>query len=318
MKKIAITLLSLIYLSVYAQDASKEKELKTQPSELPDGWTKGGMFSLNFGQVSLTNWAGGGVNSISLAGLLNVYANWKKESQTWENSLTVGYGITKQGKADFFKNDDRIDLTSKYGKKAFNKWYYAGLLNFRTQMDDGFTAPGDTNRISTLLAPGYLLGALGLDYKPNDNFTLFIAPLTAKYTFVMDQRLADAGAFGVEAAQVDALGMPIAGTGQQMRSEFGGYVRMAYTKTDIIQNVNFTTKVDAFSNYLHNPRNIDINWETIIGLKVNKYITATLSTLLIYDDDIQINVGNDATGNPIIGPRTQFKQVFGAGFSYKF
>lgn len=320
MKKLVLSIFSLVVMGAYAQDASKEKDLKNTESisKLPEGWTNGGLFSVNFGQVSLTNWAGGGVNSISLSGLFNVFANWKKESQTWENSLTLGYGVTKLGKADFFKNDDRIDLTSKYGKQAFKNWYYAALLNFRTQMADGFKAPGDTNKISTFMAPGYLLGALGLDYKPNANFTMFIAPITAKYTFVMDQNLADAGAFGVEAATKDALGVMIPGTGHQYRSEFGGYVRIAYNKADILKNVNFTTKVDMFSNYLHNPKNIDINWETIIGLKVNEYITASLSTLLIYDDDIHINVGNDASGNSIIGPRTQFKQVFGAGFSYKF
>lgn len=318
MKNVLILVFFVLATNIQAQDDSKEKELKTQADIKTEGWSKGGLFNLNFSQVSLTNWAGGGVNSISATGLLSAFANWKKGTQTWENSLTIGYGLTKLGKADFFKSDDRLDLTSKYGKQAFKKWYYAALLNFRSQMANGYTTPGDTVRISTFLAPGYLLGAIGLDFKPNDKFTVFIAPATAKYTFVMDQTLADAGAFGVKKASVDANGNMVTGSGQQVRSELGGYIRMAYTKSNIITNVNFTTKVDAFSNYLHNPKNIDINWETIIGLKVNKYITASLSTLLIYDDDIKINAGNDANGNPIIGPRTQFKQVFGAGFSYQF
>ncbi len=316
--KIILTLFLILGFYVYSQDISTEKALKAASELKEDGWKKGGIFNVNFSQVSLTNWAGGGVNSISLNGLLNAFANYRKGKTTWENNISLGYGLTKQGKADFFKNDDRIDLTSKFGKNAFDKWYYAALVNFRSQMVVGFSNPGDTIPISNFLAPGYLLGAIGMDYKPSKDFTLFIAPLTSKTTFVMDQDLADAGAFGVEAAQKDVLGNTLPGTGQNIRNEFGGYVRMAYTKTEILKNVNFTTKLDLFSNYLNNPGNIDINWETAIGMKVNKYIMVSLSALVIYDDDIKINTGNDVEGNPIIGPRTQYKQVFGAGFSYNF
>lgn len=302
----------------YAQDVSTEKDLKAKADLKEDGWKKGGMFTVNFSQVSLSNWAGGGENAIAINTLLNAFANLKQGKSTWENSLTIGYGQTKLGKASFVKSDDRVDITSKYGREAFNKWYYAALLNFRTQMVDGFAKPGDANKISALLAPGYVLTAIGMDYKPNDHFTAFIAPLTVKTTIVMDQNLSDAGAFGVERATIDGNGFIMPGTGQKIRNEMGGYVKIGYVKDEIIKNVNFLTKADFFSNYLHNPKNIDINWETLIGLKVNKYITCTLSTLLIYDDDVKITVGTDSNGSAIMAPRTQFKQVFGAGFSYKF
>ncbi len=307
MKRILFLTLSfgIISFSATSQDTSVEKEL-TKKSELTEeGWTKGGLFATNFSQVSLTNWVGGGTNSIALNALLNLHANLKKGDMTWENSLTLGYGITKLGDADFFKSDDRIELTSKYGRKAFGDWSYAGLINFRSQMFDGFATPTDTARISTFLAPGYLLGALGLDYKPNANFSAFIAPVTGKITFVMDDDLAAVGAFGVDA-------------GENIRTEFGGYVRLAYVNDELLENVSFTTKLDLFSNYLNNPENIDVNWETIIGLKVNKFITASLSTLLIYDDDIDITETDAAGAITGFGPRTQFKQVFGVGLSYKF
>lgn len=307
MKQIVISFLAVLLTAntFFAQDTSKEKDLKSKSSLEEDGWSKGGVFNLNFSQVSLTNWAGGGVNSISLNTLFNIFANYKKGTSTWENSFTLGYGVTKQDKADFFKSDDRLDFTSKYGQEAFGNWYYAGLLNFRTQMFDGFETPGDSAIISTLLSPGYLIGAVGMDYKPNKTFTAFIAPATGKITFVTNQTLADAGAFGVD-------------PGENIRTEFGGYVRVAYNKEEIIKNVNLTTKLDLFSNYLENPQNIDVNWETIIAMKVNKYLTASLSTLLIYDDDIDITV-RDASDNIVaVGPRTQFKQVFGAGLSVKF
>nr|MBP9083784.1 DUF3078 domain-containing protein [Bacteroidia bacterium] len=95
-------------------------------------------------------------------------------------------------------------------------------------------------------------------------------------------------------------------------------IRALYKK-DIIENVNLQTKLELFSNYLEDPQNIDVNWEVLISMKVNKYITATLATQLIYDDNTIIAVDNNSDG--IIdeaGPRTQFKEVLGVGFSYKF
>ena len=84
-------------------------------------------------------------------------------------------------------------------------------------------------------------------------------------------------------------------------------------KKDIMENVSLQTKADFFSNYANNPQNVDVNWEMLIAMKVNKYITANLSTHLIYDDDVNI-----ASEDGSIGPRTQFKEVFGVGFAYKF
>jgi hypothetical protein len=86
-----------------------------------------------------------------------------------------------------------------------------------------------------------------------------------------------------------------------------------------MENVNFTTKLELFSNYLEDAQNVDLNWETAFAMKVNKYITATLSTQLIYDDNTIINIDKNDDG--IIdasGPRTQFKEVLGIGLAYKF
>jgi hypothetical protein len=159
--------------------------------------------------------------------------------------------------------------------------------------------------------------AIGIDYRPNNIWTAFIAPVTLKTTIVADQNLANAGAYGVTGAEYDDLGNLVT-KGKTIRNEFGGYLRFKYQK-DIITNVNLQTKVDLFSNYLHNPQNIDVNWQVLLAMKVNKYITATLSTHLIYDDDIDIAVDTNNDGiTDKTGPRTQFKEVFGIGFSYKF
>lgn len=319
MKKMIVALFaSSAMLAAQAQNTEKEKELRTVNADTSKGWKTGGMISLNLAQTQLVNWAAGGQNTIAINGLLSTYANLKKGKSSWDNSLDVGYGMLQQGKGtSFIKTDDKIDLSSKYGQLASKHWYYAALLNFKTQMAPGYNYPNDSVMISNLLAPGYLLGALGMDYKPSDNFNLFLAPLTAKVTIVNDEKLADAGAFGVDKATYDGTGKLIS-HGKRVRNEFGGYLRMQY-KRNLMENISFSTRLEMFSNYLENPQNIDISWETILTMKVNKYISATLTTHLLYDNDIKIAVDKNNDGvTDAVGPRTQFKEVLGVGFSYKF
>lgn len=275
-------------------------------------WKLSAVAGVNFSQVYLDNWAAGGVNSLSATGLFNAKANFSRNKSTWDNNLDLAYGLIRQG--DYFddevlttKSDDRIELSSKYGRSAFKSWYYSGLASFRSQFAPGFNTPGDSLKISDWLAPGYLVLAVGMDYKPNSNFTLFLSPVTGKVTFVTDPYLSSIGAFGVE-------------EGQTVRNEYGGYLKLAFSKkfeAEALENLSFSTKIDLFSNYVNNPQNIDVNWETLLAMKVNKYISCSLSTQLIYDDDVQIDVVDDL-GIAYKGPRTQFKQVFGLGISYQF
>lgn len=293
--------------STYGQVIEAEKTLKTQSSDTTKGWRKGAVIGLNLAQTSLTNWAAGGENTIATNGIVSVFANYKKGKNAWDNSLDLGYGILKQQSSSFVKKtDDKIDLLSKYGREATKNFYYAALLNFKTQMDVGYSYPTDSTRtkISNRFAPAYIIGALGMDFKPNAYLSVFAAPLTGKVTIVNDQFVAKDGAFGVD-------------KGKNTKSEFGGYVRMIYSrnnfKKEILKNVSFTTKVDLFTNYIKNPQNIVVNWETQIAFNINEHFAVNFNTQFIYDDKIKI-----ADKNKITKPRVQFKELLGVGFSYKF
>lgn len=326
-KLFLIGLMSAICVSSYSQLASQtefidfsfeeESEVVQEPTDTT--WWKGGLFAINLSQVSLNNWAAGGQSSVSGVALASFFANHKKGKSVWDNSLDLAYGLLKQGEADFIKSDDKIDLASKYGQEGWNeKWYYSALLNFRTQFVEGLDAPGPgANRISDFLAPGYLLTALGLDYKPNDGFSLFISPVTGKFTFVTDDLLAAQGAFGVDPGLVDTENNIIE-PGSNSRSELGAYARGQFSK-DLMENVNFLTRIDLFSNYKDNPDHIDVNWEALLGMKVNKYISATLGAQAIYDHDIDVPKDEDGDGiSERTGKGTQFKEVLNIGFLYNF
>ncbi len=325
-KKTALTALLIInVLQVFSQqdeakkleqEALKMKETLKDTAKL---WTKGGVITLTGQQVSLTNWAAGGQNSISGGGLINLFSGYKKNKTVWDNNLDLAYGVVKQGdNKNWWKNDDRIQLTSKYGRQAYKSFYYSALLDFKTQFAPGYNFPNDSIKISDFLAPAYGLAAVGMDYKPSNDFSVFFAPLTGKFTIVNNDTLAKYGSFGVQKEERDPLTNVIIKHYLKHREEFGGYLKMQFKRT-VMENVTFSTVLELFSNYMHNPGNIDVNWTTLTSMKVNKYITATLSTHLIYDDDVKISADKNNDKIPDFnGPRVQFKQVFGVGFSYKF
>lgn len=290
-------------------------------------WKKGGIIDLKLTQVALTNWAGGGQNSVAVNALIGLFANYKKNKVSWSNSLDLAYGLFNQAKSPYWaKNDDRIEFNTKFGRYALKNWDYTFFMSFRSQFSPGYKdplLPDDLKQtISDFLAPAYLQFGLGMDYKPSEKFNVLVAPVSGKLTIVNNQTLADQGAFGVD-VQKDAAGIPIPGTGKKTRSEFGGTMKVLY-KTKLNSNVNFQTRLDLFSNYLNNPQNIDVNWEVLITMKINKYISASINTVLIYDDDIditrEINEVDEVTGlkKTKTGPVTQFREIFGLGFNYKF
>jgi hypothetical protein len=326
-KKIFSILLLSVAFSSFSQEVTKDDAAKVQAeidklkaiaADSVKPWKVGGVISINGQQVSLTNWSAGGNNSISLGGLVNVFAKYKKGKVTWDNNLELGYGVIKQGdNKQWWKNDDKIQFSSKFGRQLKKSWYATALGDFRTQFADGFNYPNDSVYISRFMAPGYALAAIGFDYKPNDHFSAFIAPVTGKFTFVNDDSLARYGAFGVQKEIRDPnQGGKVTQNYKTHREEFGAYLKVQY-QTKVMENITFQTVLELFSNYLNNPQNVDVNWTTLTTFKVNKFISATLATQLIYDDDIKV-LRNAGDQKGTVGPDVQFKQVLGVGFTYKF
>lgn len=324
MKKTSLSLTFLLIFAV-AANAQEDKtqrdaaaaamQAKTAADTTGKIWTKGGTIQLNMSQVSLTNWSAGGFSSVSGIAQFNAFANRKKGRFAWDNSVALAYGLLAQDGQDAVKTDDRLELNTKYGYELKKAWYLALLAQFKTQFTEGKDA-ATGSRISDFMAPGYLILGLGVDYMPNDHFSAFISPATAKFTFVNDQDLANAGAFGVDPATYDETTGLLATNGKNNLFEFGGYVKLMY-QHDLAKNINFLTRADFFSNYLKNPENIVVNWETLFTFKVNNWFAATLSTLLIYDDKTQIMKPWEDTSLQYVGKGTQFKEAIGIGIMLK-
>ncbi len=281
MKKLFTLLFVLSFVAISAQDKEAPKE----------GWKKGGNFSVLLNQSSFKNWVAGGDNTV--AGNLNVNydANLLKGDWTWDNKLIVGYGLASSEAKGQIKTDDRFEINSLAGKKAFGNWSYSMFVNFLTQFTDGYDyAVSDEIAISKAFAPAYLTFGPGMLWKKSDNFKINISPATGKLTFVTDELLSNAGAYGVD-------------PGENLRSELGFYVG-AYHKIDLMKNISMENILNLYSNYLDHPENIDINHQLNLVMQINKYISANLGLHTIYDDNML--------------QETQFKEVFGVGFNYKF
>lgn len=305
----ALLALTTITLAGHAQDTTS---LKIATDTI---WRTGGVVQALFNQVSLTNWAAGGQNSVSLSGISNLFAYYKKGKVVWDSNLDLGYGLIKQDDQQVQKNDDRLEFNSKFGYDAYkSKFYYSVLFNFRSQFAPGYNYPrtDSSNYISKFLAPAFTLLSVGIDYKPSSFFSVFLSPVTGRFVIVNDDSLSRAGAFGVE-------------PGENLRTEYGAFLNARLQK-DIVTNVKVIAKVDLFSNYRDKPQNVDVNAEVLIAMKVNKFISVSIGAQLIYDDNTSILLFETRNNNklPVLradgtqrtGPRTQFRQIFGVGLAY--
>ena len=175
----------------------------------------------------------------------------------------------------------------------------AALFNLRTQFAKGFAysktpAGKDTSTvISNTFAPAYVLLSLGIDYKPTDNFSLFISPLTERWVIVTNDSIAPL--FGV---------LP----GKNSKNELGAFLSANYT-AKLGSNFVYKTKLDLFSNYKQKPQNVDIYWTNALTAKITKYINFSFTLDMIYDD-------NTKNVNPVKGPAPQWLQLMGVGFAY--
>jgi hypothetical protein len=108
---------------------------------------------------------------------------------------------------------------------------------------------------------------------------------------------------------------------ENFRQELGASVVATY-KQEIFKNVTVISALRLFKDYLAGPaQNIDVDWQTNIGFKVNDFLSASVFTHLIWDYDVLVPYDVDDNGSISAGEQArklQFKDVIGIGLSYKF
>ncbi len=309
MKIITLTVVLLVGMQGFSQDqtvqnlkAEAARTIKKDPADTTiKTWKVGGFLGMNAAQGSLSNWSAGGDKfSLAINGNLGLYAFYKKDKHSWDNTLDINLAYINTTSLGTRKNDDRIDLVSKYGYKIAPKWNVGALFNFRSQMLKGYSFDDDKKKTlsSNILSPAYILLSPGIEWKPVNNFSAFISPATIRWVIVRNDSLSNVGAYGVT-------------PGKHSRTEFGAFASASYFK-EINKTFSYKSRLDLYSNYLETPKNIDVYWVNMINMSLSKHLTLTYSLDMIYDDDIKLFGANNSS------PATQIKSMLGLGLMVKF
>ncbi|MCG2459199.1 DUF3078 domain-containing protein [Flavobacteriaceae bacterium F89] len=303
----------------FSKTKARTKEFKY--FRVPSFWDNENQLGINLSEVAFVNWSAGGDNAISILGVAKFKRNYKFRYLNWENLADMRYGINIQEGRAPRKTEDYIRLSStfSYRNDTISNWYYSVKANFNTQFTNGYKYPDRDNPISGFMAPGYFFLGAGTSYIPEGKkFNLYLSPLTQRATFVLNQDLANEGAFGVDPAETDVNGNIIR-EGKNVLMALGILVTNSWD-TQLSKNIELKHRLSLYTDYLHDFGNIDLDWQLTIDMIVNQYVKATIGTQIIYDDDIKFDEvrAPDGTITTPGVPKIQFKQLLAVGLAYSF
>lgn len=312
LRTVSPTILLISFLAICSSSFAQDQSVKDLQSgankaivkgkiDSAKVWNTGGIFNLNFGQGSQSNWAAGGDEfSMSFATYLGLHAFYKKGKYSWDNTFDFNYGLVNTTSLGTRKNDDRIDLLSKVGYALNPKLDVAGLFNFHSQISKGYqyNTDGSKDLLSNFLSPGYVILSLGLDYKPVSGLSIFVSPITSRWIIVTDDSLSAKGAYGVT-------------PGEKVKNEIGAFASITYLK-NLNKTITYNGRLDLFSDYENNPQDVDVTMSNMFTAKLSKVLTASLGLNLIYDNDVKLFGPNHDS------PALQFQSMLAVGLSVKF
>ncbi|TDE05158.1 DUF3078 domain-containing protein [Flavobacterium sandaracinum] len=294
-------------------------KIQTKTHYLPlTYWSKKNSLGFDISEVAFINWSAGGTSSISGLFKGKFHRDYKRSNYNWSNELIFKYGLNKQDGIDLRKTEDAIQVNSTFGyrKDTLSNWFHSAKFNFNTQFTNGYAYPNTEKAISKPFAPAYIFMGIGAEnINKEKQRTFYISPFTFKTTLVLDQRLADQGAFGVTKATYDVDGNLLT-EGEKSRIELGFLITNKYKK-EIFKNIILENRLSLYSDYVNRFGNIDIDCDLQVELVVNQYVKANIGAHVIYDDDIKSK--REIAGIQVTeGPKMQIRQAIGVGIEYIF
>ena len=321
-----------------AADAQKGlKEVDTGEKE----WKFSGVTGLNAAATGLSNWAAGGNNNVNGVIFGRMRLLYHKDKVAWDTNLDLEYGLSyiDQKTDQVQKSSDKINFSTKFGYEFAKNWYATGLVGFNTQFDLGREYKGlDDNNpiISKFMAPAYTDVSVGIDWKPNDIFSLYVSPVAGRFTTVMVSDDMDREHKGLKNALKEKYGVwkyddqNNRDYDMSTRAELGfslkGAVNYTYKDLKVISSLGLYTpyahdKVEISKNghgksiYRDNNRrigNFDVDWDVALSYQFLKCLQVTLSTSMKYYNGVMIQKDDYAC------ERLQFKSILGVGVGYSF
>lgn len=284
-----------------------------------------GSIGFTINQLAITHWAAGGESNAS--GKINANFKYTLKRKKF-NYMTTGifaYGISEYAKGKRIeKTEDRFELATTISNNNQKYLTFTSITTLKTQFTNGYAYPNDSVPISRFFAPAYLTISMGYTYTINKYLSVFMSPMAGKMTFVMDQELADKGAFGVEAGYWNIIeGDSTWVSGKKFFAELGINILVSYSQ-QFNKNINIFSTLNLYNNYLDANRsnrwNIDIDWETGMKFLITKRLSTILNIHIIYDDNIKFAVTEIENGVEVTKerPTLQFKESLGITFLFNF
>ena len=343
-------LLGLAAPDLLAQETLLD-QARAAADTVPDGWRVGAGLGLDLGQLLNVNpRVGGGENRIGIGTNVTIFADLERGLSHWSNNATLNFAIQKLGqgvlprpfngrRVPFQKSIDELRLSSQYGREFGEDapWGYGVEATFLTQLTPTYQDSAGRNLVSNIddnndgepiaefLSPATFTLSPGITFRPNDNFNALFSPASYKTVFVANEDVAD-----VRTASGDRLYAYLGRDDANPTSlqQFGASLRANYGRTFLEgERLLVKSTLGLFGNYLNNPQNIDVDWRNEIGFEVTKGLTVSLNTVLLYDDDVPVQVSDfdgvggfarNADGSVRLGRRPTFTEQLLIKYSLVF
>ncbi len=276
-----------------------------------DGWLSGGGFGVDLGQLLQINpKVGGGENRLGIGGAISYFAKYKKGLLRFDNIGSLNLSVIKLGtgilastasiakvKQPFQKSVDELRLNSRLGYKASanSKFAYAVDFGFLSQFTPTYrgtdnknyirqfnTGTINTSIVSKFFSPAYITLAPGIDYNPQENLSFFLAPFGYKSVIVADKDIARLNIHGNKWNSPEDFKLS--------DNQVGGLLKCIYTGKYAKDKISHNSTLTLFSNYLHNPQNVDLDWINQFGFNIYKGFEISLWSDIFYDDDVKVQV----------------------------
>ena len=329
-------LLSFFALCLAATLVAQEAE------QTPSPWSCTGVVGLNASATGLVNWAAGGNNNVNGVAFGKVRLLYNENNLSWETNLNLEYGLSyiDQKNDPLQKSSDVIDFKTKFGWQFHKAWYLTAAAGFQSQFAYGRAYDGTEAEdpiVSKFLSPSYTDISVGIDWKPNSIFSLYLSPVAGKITtaYVGDAvEKANPGLreqmqekYGTWAYVKDSDKKEYTNCKAELGLNFKGSINYTYKDLKIITSLGLFTPyawdktevLDAenkFIGYRDNNRrfgNFDVDWDAAISYQFLKCLNVTLSTSLKYYNGVKI-----ADKDGVLAERVQFKSILGLGVGYSF
>jgi hypothetical protein len=333
-------MLMLVAFTLNAQNDDKKRmgAIDLAVRDSAQMWTVGGGIGADLGNILIINpKPGSGQNRIGIGGAVGLYANMLKDGIKWDNNFSLNFGLEKTGsgilpvsilkiRVPFKKTIDDLRINSTFGIRVHetSKFYYAVNFGFRSQFtpaylgnEDGqvylksieVEGPFQNTLVSQFFSPARVNLGFGIKYDPNESFSVLFTPATLDLLLISSEQIANLGLHGTELKDGSTTEY------KQSRVGVGAYLAAQYTRKLLQDKLSWTSRLGLFSDYLHEPKNIDVDWTNELAMTLFKNVQLAYMSNLYYDDDVLSSVTDfdapgglrvDSEGNPVRRPTTNY------------